>query len=186
MKSRLIEPEEKKSEIKFPCLARSIYQYDELKSSKPEEIVIAGPVIGTVGSGKILITPKDVKVELENAGISPNTFVSDPVDVELIPRNGVVVFRAGTELNMDMDGDGIFDSIRTVVSYKYHVPNHQLIVPNHQLIVLFTSSRSGTVVQSKENSEYDIGHYSPLWVDITENGWWEILPPGTKIELEQE
>jgi hypothetical protein len=55
-----------------------------------------------------------------------------------------------------------------------------------QLIVLFTSSRSGTVVQSNGKFEYCIGHYSPLWVDITENGWWEILPPGTKIELEQE
>jgi hypothetical protein len=33
------------------------------------------------------------------------------------------VFLAGTELNMDADGDGIFDSIRTVVSYTYYVPN---------------------------------------------------------------
>jgi len=88
-----------------------------------DEIVIAGPIIGVVGPRGVMITPTDVKVELANAGISPGSFVSDPVDVELIPRNGVIVFLAGTELNLDADGDGIYDSIRTVVSYTYYVPN---------------------------------------------------------------
>ena len=87
------------------------------------EVVIAGPIAGISGPGGKLVTPVDVKSELNNAGIDPDTFISDPVDIELIPKNGVVVFLAGTELNLDADGDGIPDSIRTVVSYTYFVPN---------------------------------------------------------------
>lgn len=92
-------------------------------STSVDEIVIAGPIAGVQGPNNTLVTPSDVKTELNNAGIDPETFVSDPVDCELIPRNGVVVFIAGTELNFDADGDGIPDSIRTVVSYTYQVPN---------------------------------------------------------------
>lgn len=73
--------------------------------------------------GGVLVTPTDVKVELANPNIMPSSFVSNPVDVELKPRNGVVVFLAGTPLNLDADGDGVADSIRTVVSYTYQVPN---------------------------------------------------------------
>lgn len=92
-------------------------------STSVDEVVIAGPIAGVAGPNNTLVTPVDVKTELNNAGIQPGSFVSDPVDVELIPRNGVVVFLAGTELNLDADGDGIPDSIRTVVSYTYQVPN---------------------------------------------------------------
>lgn len=90
-----------------------------------DEVVIAGPIRGVPdpARGGILVTPVDVKTELQNAGIIPSTFVSDPVDVQLIPRNGVVRFIAGTPLNFDLDGDGIPDAIRTVVSYSYQVPN---------------------------------------------------------------
>ena len=87
------------------------------------ETVIGGPVEGVPGPRGVLITPIDIKVELANAAIVANSFVSDPVDVYLNPRNGVVTFLAGTELNMDMDGDGIPDSIRTFVNYTYQVPN---------------------------------------------------------------
>jgi hypothetical protein len=45
------------------------------------------------------------------------------IDVELIPRNGVIVFPAGTQLNNDSAGTGTPDSIRAVVSYTYQVPN---------------------------------------------------------------
>lgn len=87
------------------------------------ETVIAGPIIGVPGPNNMLVTPVEVKVELENAGIQHGTFVSDDVDVEVIARNGVVKFLAGTPLNYDLDGDGTFDSIRTTVSYTYQVPN---------------------------------------------------------------
>lgn len=88
------------------------------------EIVIAGPIVGVVDpvTGQ-LVTPYDIKTELENSNVSRGSFVSDPVDCELIPTNGVVRFLAGTPLNCDLDGDGVPDSIRTVVSYSYAIPN---------------------------------------------------------------
>jgi hypothetical protein len=91
-------------------------------SNSIDEVVIAGPIMGVESNGR-LVTPVDVKTELKNAGILPSSFLSDPIDCELIPRNGVIKFLAGTPLNFDLDGDGIPDSIRTVVNYAYQVPN---------------------------------------------------------------
>jgi hypothetical protein len=53
----------------------------------------------------------------------PSSFITSPVSVHLIARNGMIEFPAGTVLNYDQDGDGIPDSIRTVVSYCYQIPN---------------------------------------------------------------
>jgi hypothetical protein len=90
-------------------------------SPSVDEVVIA-PAEGIVEHG-VIVSKYDVRKELENPNIVPSSFVTRPVDVELIPRNGVVVFPAGTPLNYDSDNDGIPDSIRTVVSYTYQVPN---------------------------------------------------------------
>ena len=87
-----------------------------------DEVVIA-PVVGVAGPGGTLVAPIDVKVELNNPNIVASSFVSNPVDVELIPRNGVISFLAGTQLNFSLSGSGTPDAIRTVVSYSYHVPN---------------------------------------------------------------
>lgn len=87
-----------------------------------DEVVIAGPIAGVMAGGR-LVTPTDVKVELANAYVRPSSFISNPIDCELIPTNGVLVFLAGTPLNFDADGDQVPDSIRTVVSYSYQVPN---------------------------------------------------------------
>lgn len=87
------------------------------------ETVIAGPIAGVMSQGGYLVTPNDVKAELVNAYVQPNSFISNPVDVELRATNGVITFLAGTQLNFDADGDGIPDSIRTVVNYSYQVPN---------------------------------------------------------------
>lgn len=86
-----------------------------------DEIVFASaPAIDHNG---VLVTPIDIRQELKNPNVIPSSFITSPVDVALIPRNGVVVFPAGTPLNFDLDGDGIPDSIRTVVSYTYQIPN---------------------------------------------------------------
>lgn len=90
-------------------------------STSVDETIIAGPIVGVDNNG-ILVSPVDVKSELENPNVLPESFVSE-IDVELIARNGVVRFLAGTPLNFDIDGDGVPDSIRTVVSYSYQVPN---------------------------------------------------------------
>lgn len=86
-----------------------------------DEVVIAG-AIGVEQSGQ-LVAAYDVKAELKNPNVVSSSFVTSPVNVELIARNGVVVFPAGTLLNFDADGDGIPDSIRTVVNYTYQIPN---------------------------------------------------------------
>jgi hypothetical protein len=86
-----------------------------------DEVVIAAAA-GVTQNGR-LVTPIDIKQELRNPNIIPTSFLTSPVDVHLIPRNGVVEFPAGTPLNFDMDGDGVLDSIRTVVSYIYQIPN---------------------------------------------------------------
>ncbi len=93
------------------------------KTAVVDEVVICGPIAGVDTGGGVYVTPVDVKVELENAYIDASSFTSNPVDVELKPTNGVITFIAGTRLNMDADGDGIPDSIRTVVSYTYTVAN---------------------------------------------------------------
>ncbi len=88
-----------------------------------EVVIINAAPVATVGPNSTLITSVDIKTELRNPNITGNSFVSRDVDVELVARNGVIIFLAGTELNFDADNDGIPDSIRTVVSYSYQVPN---------------------------------------------------------------
>ena len=85
-----------------------------------DEVVIAqAPAINEGGK---LVTPVDIKQELINPNVIPHSFITT-LDVALVPRNGMVIFPAGTELNFDADGDGVNDSIRTVVSYTYQIPN---------------------------------------------------------------
>lgn len=85
-----------------------------------EPIIAPAPAVESQGR---LVTPIDIRFELRNPNVIPSSFITSPVDVELIPRNGVIVFPAGTPLNWDNDGDGIPDSVRTIVSYTYQIPN---------------------------------------------------------------
>jgi hypothetical protein len=85
-----------------------------------EVIIAAAP---GVEHGGQLVSAVDVRAELDNPNIIPSSFITSPVDVELIPRNGVIVFPQYTPLNFDADGDGLPDSIRTVVNYTYQIPN---------------------------------------------------------------
>lgn len=77
----------------------------------------------TTGPNNTIITTRDIKMELENPNVVPSSFVSTMVPVQLIPRNGVIVFPAGTVLNYDMSGGGFPDSIKTNVRYTYQIPN---------------------------------------------------------------
>lgn len=83
-------------------------------------IPVPAPV---VGPGNTLITSMDIKVELANPNVMPNSFMSIPVEVQLIPRNGVIVFPAGTILNYDLLGTGVPNAIKTNVRYTYQIPN---------------------------------------------------------------
>lgn len=84
-----------------------------------DEVLIV-PAVGQLVAGKY-ISVTDVSDTLENPNVLPDSFVCD-IPVYLRERNGVIVIPAGTELNYDIDGDGIPDSIRAVCSYSYQVP----------------------------------------------------------------
>lgn len=87
-----------------------------------EQIIV--PVANPgIGPNNTLVTPVDIKTELVNPNVLPNSFISIPVPVKLIPRNGVVIFPAGTPLNLDMLGTGIPNAIKTNVRYTYQIPN---------------------------------------------------------------
>jgi len=90
-------------------------------STSIDEIVVAAAP--AIQQGNKWVSAVDVRKELNNPNIISSSFITSPVDVELIPRNGMVIFPAGTELNYDDDGNGRPDSIRTVVSYTYQIPN---------------------------------------------------------------
>ena len=57
------------------------------------------------------------------SNIIRSSFVADLDGLILNDINGLITFPAGTVLNKDLDGDGIPDTIRTVVSYIYRIPN---------------------------------------------------------------
>lgn len=85
------------------------------------EIVIV-PAVGIPGPTGALITPIDIKAELQNPNVVANSFISK-VNVVLNPKNGVITFLAGTELNFDLTGSGTPNAIRTIVNYTYYIPN---------------------------------------------------------------
>lgn len=78
---------------------------------------------GVLGPNNQLVTPVDIKIELNNPNVLPSSFISIPVDCQLIPRNGVVIFPAGTPLNYDLLGTGQPNAIKTNVRYTYQIPN---------------------------------------------------------------
>lgn len=88
-----------------------------------ERIVTPDPSNITLNGSGQLVTVMDIKAELDNPNVDGNYFVSNPVPVQLIPRNGVIIFPAGTVLNLDIGGTGTPDSIRTHVRYPYQIPN---------------------------------------------------------------
>lgn len=88
-----------------------------------DETVVALVPVPIPGPNNTIITSTDIKVELNNPNVLPDSFVSIPVDVQLIPRNGVVVFPAGTVLNYDLLGTGVPNAIKTNVRYMYQIAN---------------------------------------------------------------
>ena len=143
---------------------------DEMKKnafsapSIDEVVIVPAAAVATSGPGGTLITSVDIKWELDNPNIVESSFISNPVDVELIARNGVVTFIAGTTLNFDADGDGIPDSIRTVVSYTYQVPNvpgDDTTLASGQVTVWF-QRMIGATDAFETNQRYPLN--SPLFV----------------------
>ncbi len=87
-----------------------------------EIVLISGTDIYSDGYGNFY-TGSDVKQELNNANIMRTSFVADYEGLELNDINGILKLPADSKLNFDLDGDGLFDSVKTIVSYVYQVPN---------------------------------------------------------------
>ena len=90
-------------------------------ASKDEVVVISAVGVGD-GYGNY-VTPIDVMKNLRFANIVRSSFTADYEGLILNDINGIVTAPAGSELNYDSDGDGIPDSIRTIVDYVYRIPN---------------------------------------------------------------
>lgn len=84
--------------------------------------VVTVPVVA-VSDGYQLVAAMDTKGELRFPNIVASSFVADIEGLTLNEINGIITVAAGTPLNFDSDGDGILDSVRTIVSYVYRVPN---------------------------------------------------------------
>lgn len=91
-------------------------------AARIDEVIIVRSV-GLISNGQ-LVTPMDLRAELENPNILERSFTTTTdIDVLLIPRNGVIIIPQGTPLNFDEEGTGTPDSVRVVVSYTYQRPN---------------------------------------------------------------
>lgn len=89
-------------------------------SASVDEVVLVS--VAGILHGDHYVTPMDIKTELANPNILAKSFLAD-IDVELIPRNGVIIIPSGTPLNFDLAGTGTPDAVRVVVNYTYQVPN---------------------------------------------------------------
>lgn len=94
-------------------------------SNSWDETVLApvDPSNITTNANNQLVNVSDIKMELQNPNVLPTSFVSIPVPVQLVPRNGVIVFPAGTALNYDLLGTGVPNAIKTLVRYSFQIPN---------------------------------------------------------------
>lgn len=88
-----------------------------------DESVVAPVPSPILNGNNQLITPVDIKVELDNPNISPDSFTSIGTPVQLNARNGVITFPAGTVLNYDLLSTGTPNAIKTLVRYQYQIPN---------------------------------------------------------------
>ena len=88
---------------------------------KDEVVVISA--VGTYDGYGNWVSVADSKEELRFANIVRSSFVADVSGLILNDANGTLKAPAGTTLNYDSDGDGIPDSVRTIVDYIYRLAN---------------------------------------------------------------
>lgn len=65
----------------------------------------------------------DFQVLLQNPHIVESSFISRDLDVQLIAKNGVIIFPEGTQLNVDLSGSGTPNGVRTIIDYAYQIAN---------------------------------------------------------------
>ena len=85
--------------------------------------VVDIPAIGVPDGQGNYFAAAEVMKNLRFANIVRSSFVADVSGIALNDVNGLLIAPAGTKLNYDLNGDGIPDTIRVVVSYIYRIPN---------------------------------------------------------------
>jgi len=85
--------------------------------------VVDIPAVGVADAYGNYYSATPVMQLLDNASIVRSSFTTDTENISLHDINGAVTAEAGTLLNKDLDGDGIPDTIRIVVSYSYRIAN---------------------------------------------------------------
>ena len=89
--------------------------------STDEVVVISAVGIGD-GYGNYVSVIETMK-DMRKPNIVRSSFTVDVEGLVLNEVNGLLIAPVGTTLNYDLDGDGINDSIRAVVSYVYRIAN---------------------------------------------------------------
>lgn len=106
------------------------------------------------------VSTADAKTELNNANIVAASFVSDTENLILNPVNGVITAPAGSLLNFDVDGDGVPDSIKVIVSYVYNIaslPGDDTTIGSNRLTLWFSRGIYATD-QFDTRQRYPISH----------------------------
>ncbi|HEC63741.1 MAG TPA: hypothetical protein ENI23_00440 [bacterium] len=87
-----------------------------------DEVVVI-PAVGVGDGYGHYISAIEVMKDMRHPSIVRSSFIADVEGLVLNDNNGILVAPAGTILNYDLDGDGINDSIRVIVSYTYRIAN---------------------------------------------------------------
>ena len=116
-------------DIRTNAFSRSVV--DEIK-------VIPGVDITTDGYN--FFNGSDSMAPLANAGIIRSSFVADYEGLVLNEVNGILELPAGSRLNYDNDGDGVNDSVQTIVNYVYHInslPGDDTTIGSNRVTIWF-------------------------------------------------
>ena len=104
-----------------------------------DEVVVISAT-GVLDAYGNYVSTVDAKEELDNSRIIASSFVADFENLILNPNNGVLTAPAGSVLNFDLDGDGVPDSIKTIVSYVYEVtsmPGDDTTIGSNRVTIWF-------------------------------------------------
>ena len=86
-----------------------------------DEVVVI-PLVA-VSDGYNLVAAVAAMKNIRFPNIVRSSFTTDVEGLILNEVNGIIEVPAGTALNYDSDGDGVLDSVRTIVSYVYRIAN---------------------------------------------------------------
>lgn len=92
------------------------------RPSIDEVVIIEATVVNVDGYGTFTLGA-DASQTLQNANIVETSFTSDVTGILLNSTNGVVIARAGQELNYTTADSTTPNAIRVIVRYSYAVPN---------------------------------------------------------------